>query len=73
LADAERRTELDATRSLAHDRFIDACNELSRACGREGLSQEWRAQWGEARTGEARRRIGDWAARIAYRLALEAR
>jgi hypothetical protein len=70
---ASERADLEDARSRNHDRFIDSCNALSRACGRSGLSQEWRAIWGEARTGEPRRRIGDFACYITYQLALEAR
>lgn len=73
LANASERADFEAERSRNHDRFIDSCNALSRACGRSGLSQEWRAIWGDARTGEPRRRIGDFACYIAYKLALEAR
>ena len=73
LADVAGRAEIDPPRTRAHNRFIDACNALSRACGRSGLSQEWRAAWGDARTGEARRRIGDFACFIVYRIMLQAR
>lgn len=73
LADAESRNEIDRTRTFAHDRFIDVCNALSRVCAHAGLPQEWRRVWGDARTGEARKRIGDFACFIAYRLMLEAR
>jgi hypothetical protein len=73
LADPATRAEIDPKRSLAHDRFIDACNALSRKCGADGLSQEWRATWGDARLGENRKRIGDFACHIAYRCMLQAR
>lgn len=73
LADIEGRAELEKARSLAHDCFIDACNALSRACIRNDLDQDWRRVWGVARTGEERRRIGDFACFIAYRLMLGAR
>ena len=73
MANASERADLEASRSRIHDRFIDSCNALSRACGRSGLPQEWRAVLGDARTGEARRRIGDFACYIAYQLTLEAR
>lgn len=73
LASATERADFEDSRSRNHDRFIDSCNALSRACGRSGLSQEWRAIWGDARTGEPRRRIGDFACYLAYQLALQAR
>jgi hypothetical protein len=73
LAPIGERLEQEASRSRSHDRFIDACNALSRACGRSALSQEWRSVWGDARSGESRRRIGDFACYIAYRLTVEAR
>lgn len=72
-ADATGRLEIELGRTQAHNRFIDACNALSRACGESDASQEWRRIWGDARTGEARRRIGDFACFIAYQLTLEAR
>lgn len=73
LADITERAALEASRSRIHDRFIDSCNALSRACGRSGQNQDWRAVWGDARTGEARRSIGDFACYIAFQLTLEAR
>lgn len=69
----EQRLEMDKARSSAHNRFIDACNAMSRACDRSNLSQEWRRSWGDGRTGEARRRLGDLACCIAYRLMIAAR
>jgi len=73
LAGAGEKPAMDQARTRAHDRFIDACNALSRACVRAGQSTDWRAVWGPARTGEERKRIGDFACFIAYRLMLEAR
>ena len=73
LADKGTRVEIDRTTSIAHDRFIDACKALSRTCGAAGLSLDWRAEWGPAQSGEARKRIGDFACYIAYRCTLKAR
>ena len=73
LADQEGRAGMEQARSLAHDRFIDACNALSRACGRHDLAQNWRRRWGDGRSGEERRRIGDFACFIAWKLMVEAR
>lgn len=73
LADPAERHDIDEQRSLAHNCFIDACNALSRACGRQGLSQDWRAVWGDARTGEDRKRIGDFACFIAFQCMINAR
>jgi hypothetical protein len=73
LSDQPGRAEQEKSRSLAHDCFIDAVNALSRACARHDLSQDWRRVWGTARTGEERRRIGDFACYIAYGLMLNAR
>ena len=73
LAGTDDRAAMEKGRSLAHDCFIDAMNALARACGRAGLSQEWRAIWGDGRTGEARKRLGDLACFIAWQLMLEAR
>lgn len=46
LANEEERLDIERPRSMAHNRFIDSCNALSRACGQSGLSQHWRAMWG---------------------------
>lgn len=73
IAEHASRLALDSARTISHNHFIDACNALSRACGRHELSQEWRGTWGDARAGEARRRIGDFACYIAYQLMLKAR
>lgn len=73
IADHASRLEIDSSRTMSHNRFIDACNALSRACGRHELAQEWRGTWGSAREGEARRRIGDFACFIAYQLMLRGR
>ncbi|MEQ1718289.1 MAG: hypothetical protein ABL907_20290 [Hyphomicrobium sp.] len=73
LSGMDDRAAMEKGRSVAHDCFIDAMNALSRACGRAGLSQEWRAIWGDGRTGEARKRLGDLACFIAWQLMLEAR
>jgi hypothetical protein len=73
IANHDARLDMDASRSRSHDRFIDASNAVSRACARTEVSQEWRRIWGDAKNGEARRRIDDFACFIAYQLALSSR
>jgi hypothetical protein len=72
-ANHEERLEIDASRTRAHNAFIDSCNAVSRLCANSSTSTQWRAEFGKARSGEARRRIGDFACYIAYRCMIEAR
>ena len=73
LASQEERKAMDANRTTAHNAFIDTCNAVSRLCAREARSTKWRAQFGDARSGEPRKLIGDFACYIAYRCMIEAR
>lgn len=68
LADMEGRQNIDETRRLAHNAFIDACNILARAMAKAELDTSWRRQ-----LGEDRRTIGDFACFVHCILGLEAR
>ncbi len=57
------RAERDRARSAAHDSFIDTCNILSRAMNRAKEDNSWRAA-----LGNDRKRIGDFACYVTYRL-----
>ena len=67
LADLERRQEMDARRTQAHNAFIDACNILSRQMAKQGLDISWHAALG------SRKEIGDFACYIHSLLGLAAR
>jgi len=64
----ERRREMDATRTRAHNAFIDACNILRRAQARSGADNKWRTP-----LGHDRKNLGDFACFIHLFLALSAR
>ena len=68
MASPERRHDRDTSRTRAHDAFIDACNILSRAQGRSGEANHWRAA-----LGNDRQSIGDFACFVHLFLALSAR
>lgn len=68
LAPPPERLGMDASRTSAHDSFIDACNILSRAMAGAGESNAWRAEIGTER-GE----IGDFACLLHCVLGLRAR
>ena len=56
LMDSKARAERDASRTIAHDAFIDTCNILSRNMGKAGEGNSWRAD-----LGDNRKEIGDFA------------
>lgn len=64
----EQRREMGATRTRAHNAFIDACNILSRAQSRSGGISKWRTP-----LGHDRKHLGDFACFIHLFLALSAR
>jgi hypothetical protein len=64
----DERRNLDASRTAAHDAFIDCCNILSRAMAAAGEPNGWRAEIGVER-GE----IGDFACVLHCVLGLKAR
>jgi len=64
----ERRREMDASRTRAHDALTDACNILSQAQVRLGGYNNWRTN-----LGNNRQSIGDFACFIYLFLALSAR
>ena len=68
MASPIERRNVDASRTAAHDAFIDACNILSRAMASAGEPNRWRAEIGLER-GE----IGDFACLLHCVLGLEAR
>lgn len=68
LGSVEERRELEASRTAAHNAFIDACNILSRTMTRSGEDSSWRAA-----IGDDRKVIGDFACHIHCQLAISAR
>lgn len=64
---AERLTN-DASRSAAHEVFIDACNILSRNMAKAGESIDWRRQ-----IGTDRKSVGDFACFVQFQLTLASR
>ena len=68
LATPEERRDQDRTRSIAHDRFIDACNILSRNMKRMGEDNTWRED-----LGSDRKEIGDFACYLTAILGVRAR
>jgi hypothetical protein len=68
IQDPDQRKEADAYRTIAHNRFIDACNILSRTMRKRGKDISWRA-----RLGQDRGEIGDFACYIHCILGLSAR
>lgn len=68
LASKEERREMDASRTAAHNAFIDACNILSRAMTRSGEDASWRTA-----LGDDRKVIGDFACHLHCLLAISAR
>lgn len=68
LAELEQRSEMNQTRTAAHNAFIDACNILSRQMVKVGEPTGWRAMLGTDR-GE----IGDFACFVALFAGLAAR
>lgn len=68
LAGSEGRGEQEQSRSVAHNRLIDACNILSRAMAAKGEDNAWRAE-----LGDDRKNMGDFACFIHCALGLEAR
>jgi len=68
LADLDARKAMDATRTRAHDAFIDACNILSREMNKAGEDNGWRRA-----LGYDRQVIGDFACYLHCFIAIEAR
>ena len=68
MAAPDERRNMDASRTAAHDAFIDCCNILSRAMATAGEANAWRAEIGTER-GE----IGDFACILHGVLGLKAR
>lgn len=68
LAGIQERMEIERSRRLAHDAFIDSCNVLARCMKKNGLSSEWRDQLGEDRC-----ELGDFACFIHLILGLRSR
>jgi len=68
LSTLEERRSGDGTRSIAHDRLIDACNILSRNMKNMGEDITWREE-----LGTDRKEIGDFACYLAAMLGVRAR
>lgn len=68
LLDIEERRNLDSSRTISHNAFIDSCNILSRNMAHGGEDNSWRA-----RLGDDRKVIGDFACFVALFLGLKAR
>ncbi len=64
----EERLAMDATRTAAHDGFIDACNILSRNMQKQGEGNGWREV-----LGTDRKAIGDFACHLHAMLGIAAR
>jgi hypothetical protein len=68
LAESGDRPQMSASRTAAHDTFIDACNILSRNMAEVGEDNSWRR-----RIGSDRKDIGDLACLIHCLIGLSAR
>ncbi len=68
LATPEERREMEDTRTLAHNAFIDSCNILSRNMYKAGEDNTW---WGWI--GDDRKAIGDFACYLHCLLGILAR
>jgi hypothetical protein len=68
LAVSEERARIESGRTAAHDRFIDACNILSRYMGQHNESNAWRVA-----LSDDRKVIGDFACYIHAIYGLKAR
>lgn len=68
LTEVGSRGELEQSRTVSHNRLIDACNILSRAMLAAGESNSWRAE-----LSDDRKVIGDFACHLHCILGLEAR
>lgn len=66
--DHEERRLRDASRTAAHNAFIDSCNILSRAMAKAGESNAWRAD-----LGDDRKTLGDFACFLHCIMGLESR
>ena len=64
----ENRHDMDKTRTLAHNTFIDACNILSRNMGKQGEGNAWRRD-----LRDNRKDIGDFACYLHCNLGIRAR
>ena len=64
----EERKEMNQARRTAHDRFIDACNILSRNMKKLGEDNKWREE-----LGTDRKKIGDFACYLTAILGVRAR
>lgn len=67
LVERDQRREMDGSRRVAHDAFIDACNMLSRKMLEAGEDNQWRDSMTD------RIEIGDLACYIHCFLGLEGR
>jgi len=68
LMSTEQQKEADASRTRAHNAFIDSCNILSRNMNKAGESVAWRAS-----LGDDRRVIGDFACYLHCLLSIKSR
>lgn len=68
LMHSQERQEADASRTAAHNAFIDALNILSRSMKKSGQDNEWRRS-----LGDDRKEIGDFACYLTAHLGILAR
>ena len=68
LMTSDQRREIDASRTRAHNAFIDSCNILSRNMNKAGESAAWRAS-----LGDDRKVIGDFACYLHCLLSINGR
>jgi len=68
MTDLDSRSQLDKSRSVSHDAFIDCCNILSRNMAKVGEDNSWREM-----LGSDRKVIGDFACYLVCLLGIKAR
>lgn len=69
----DERRERDASRTATHNALISQTNALARNMREAGEDASWRADLGDSREREGRRRLGDFACYIFCLLAIEQR
>jgi hypothetical protein len=68
-----QRADIDAARTRAHDAFLASLNAITRAAAAEGATLNWRKAFAVAGEVEERKRLGDFACYLAFRVAVAVR